>query len=176
MLMLHATHALYVDKASLTIGADRGIDTPGFLRRYTADRATIGRWFGQYARPDDFAAVGGAGAQVWYSHMASLDCYGLSDAYIAHKVKPLSSRPGHQKYAPLEYQLSRHPTIITSNYYRLTFSTYVPSPGEEAMWRAHGYHYVSVKLPGLLEAPWYAFLLRDDRSLGPYPAHAGREP
>jgi hypothetical protein len=166
LLAGHAAHAFTVDKQSLTIGADRGIDTPGFLRWYTADRAAIGKWFGQYAQPDDFAAVGGAGAQVYYSGIRSLDCYGLSDEYIAHKVRATQTRPGHQKYAPVDYQLSRHPTIITSNYYRIVNGPY---EGPDALWwRQRGYHYVTVPVPGL-SSPMYAFLLRNDRSFGPLP-------
>jgi hypothetical protein len=163
----HAWHAVRVDRASLRIGADRGIDTPGFLRWYTADRAAIGKWFGQYAQPDDYAAVGGAGAQVYYSRIRSLDCFGLSDEYIAHQVPPVSARPGHQKYAPLEYQLSRRPTIITSSYYRIAGAPYQPSPAEAEDWRRKGYRYVSAQIPGL-SSPWYSFLLRTDRRLGPF--------
>jgi arabinofuranosyltransferase len=173
LLAGHAWHAFTVDKKSLTIGADRGIDTPGFLRWYTADRAAIGKWFAQYVKEDDYAAVGGAGAQVYYSGIRSLDCYGLSDAYIAHKVPAHSSRPGHQKYAPDDYILSKKPTIITSYNYRIGAAPYVGA--DEAMWRARGYHYVSVQIPGL-SSPWYSFLLRNDRSLGPLPAEHGREP
>jgi hypothetical protein len=166
LLVGHGLHAREVDARSLVIGADRGIDTPGFLRWYTADRAAIGRWFAQYAQPDDYAAVGGAGAQVYYSRIRSLDCYGLSDAHIAHEVRPVSNRPGHQKYAPLEYQLARRPTIITSNYYRFVAAPYAPPPWEVSEWRQRGYRYVSVRVPGL-SSPWYAFLLRADRRLGP---------
>jgi hypothetical protein len=175
LLAGHAAHAVAVDKQSLVIGADRGIDTPGFLRWYTADRAAIGKWFGQFARPDDYAAVGGAGAQVYYSGIASLDCFGLSDEYIAHHVRAVSTRPGHQKYAPVEYQLAKKPTIITSNYYRLASSPWV-GPDQD-WWQKRGYHYVSVQVPGL-SSPWYAFLLRNDRSFGPLPkldAAAGTE-
>jgi arabinofuranosyltransferase len=161
----HVAHAAAVDRKSLIIGADRGIDSPGFLRWYTADRAVIGRWFGKLAQPDDYAVVGGAGAQVYYSGMRSLDCYGLSDAYIAHHVRPQSHRPGHQKYAPLEYQLARRPTIITSNYYRIAPQPYRPSPSEAADWRRRGYRYVSIRMEGL-SAPYYSFLLRTDRKLG----------
>ncbi len=113
--------------------------------------------------------VGGAGAQVYYSRMRSLDCFGLSDAYIAHRIPPQSDRPGHQKYAPLEYQLARRPTIITSNYYRIgPMPRCCPaiSAGDDAVWRARGYHYVSVQVPGL-SSPWYTFLKRMDRSVGP---------
>ena len=167
LLALHVAHAYPLTKRYEIIGADRGIDTPGFLRWYTADRAAIGKWFGSVRQPDDYAAVGGAGAQVYYSRMPSLDCYGLSDAHIAHEVRPQSSRPGHQKYAPLEYQLSKHPTIITSNYYRCCSPAYDrvpyrPSPADDAEWSSRGYRYVSVRVPGL-SSPWYSFLLRSDR-------------
>lgn len=164
LLAGHAGHAVAVDKKSLVVGADRGIDTPGYLRFYTADRAAIGKWFGARKQPDDYAAVGGAGAQVYYSGIPSLDCFGLSDAYIAHQVPAHSSRPGHQKYAPLGYQLSKKPTIITSAYYKLLPAPYVPPRGEAEMWRSHGYRYVSARVPGL-SSPWYAFLLRNDRTL-----------
>jgi hypothetical protein len=158
----HVAHESAVTRAALRVGSDQGIDSPGYLREYTANRAAIGRFFKKYARPDDFAAVGGAGAQVYYSEIPSLDCFGLSDAYIAHRVPASNNRPGHQKYAPLEYQLARRPTIITSNYYRIAEAPFVPSPGEAADWRARGYHYVNVRVEGLT-SPWYSFLERIDR-------------
>ncbi|MEO6953356.1 MAG: hypothetical protein ABI321_16265 [Polyangia bacterium] len=169
LLALHVAHAYPLTKRYEIIGADRGIDTPGFLRWYTADRAAIGKWFGAHRQDDDYAAVGGAGAQVYYSRIPSLDCYGLSDAHIAHAVKAQSNRPGHQKYAPLAYQLSKHPTIITSNYYRCCSPAYDrqpfrPSPGEAAEWAQRGYRYVGVRVEGL-SAPWYSFLLRNDRQV-----------
>lgn len=169
LLAGHVAHAVPVTKQSLTIGADRGIDTPGFLRWYTADRAVIGKWFGQYAQPDDLMAVGGAGAQVYYARMAALDCYGLSDAYIAHELKAISNRPGHQKYATLEYQLKRKPTIITSNYYKFEPRPFVPSRHEAEEWRRRGFHFVSVEMPELKAGRYYVFLKRLDRAIGPLP-------
>lgn len=171
VLVAHAAHAAVVDRLALTIGADRGptgnIDWPGFLRFYTNDRAAIGKWFGRYARPDDYAAVGGAGAQVYYSRIRSLDCFGLSDEHIAHEVPAVSSRPGHEKYAPDAYILSKRPTIITSGNYRLVDRPYVGP--DAAYWMKRGYHYVTVSVPGL-SSPMYSFLLRNDRSFGPLPA------
>jgi hypothetical protein len=167
LLAGYAWHDVTVDRTALARGSDNGIDSPGYLKWYTEDRAAIGRWFGRYARPDDYAAVGGAGAQVYYSGIRSLDCFGLSDAYIAHEVPAVSNRPGHQKYAPLEYQLAKHPTIITSNYYDIG-----PAPlvrPDAPFWRARGYHYVSVQIPGL-SSPWYTFLKRADRAFGPLAA------
>ena len=169
LLGLHAWHAVGIDRRALVIDgpSDRGIDRPGWLRWYTDDRAAVGRWFGRYARPDDYAAVGGAGAQVYFSDIRSLDCYGLSDEHIAHDVAAVSSRPGHQKYAPTDYILSRRPTIITSSNYRIQDRPYVGA--DAPFWMRAGYHYVAVDVPGL-SSPKYSFLLRNDRSLGPLPA------
>jgi hypothetical protein len=156
------------------VPVDRGIDTPAFLRWYTNDRAAIGKWFARHARPDDYAAVGGAGAQVYYSDIRSLDCFGLSDEHIAHDVPAMSSRPGHQKYAPDAYILSKRPTIITSHNYNIGYAPWV---GPDAQWwMVKGYHYVTVQVPGL-SSPMYSFLLRNDRSLGPLqPLMQEREP
>jgi arabinofuranosyltransferase len=168
-LFLHAANSVAVDRhATLFIGADRGIDTPGFLRHYTEDRAAIGKWLGQHVQPDDFQVVGGAGAQVYYAGIRALDSFGLADAYVAHNVPPVSVRPGHQKFAPVDYILSRKPTIITYNIYRIDSAPYTPSYTEAATWRARGFHFVSVRIPGL-SRPYYSFLKRLDRRLGPLP-------
>ncbi|PSM32397.1 hypothetical protein [Haliangium sp. UPWRP_2] len=172
LFALHLANTFFVDRFALSfIGADRGIDTPGFLRHYAADRTAIGKWLGQHVAPDDYQVVGGAGAQVYYAGIRALDSFGLCDAYVAKKTPPLSSRPGHQKFAPLSYVLSRTPppTILTYNVYRIAAAPYQPDAGEAAMWRSRGFHYVSVPIPGLSQ-PWYSFLKRIDRRLGPLPA------
>ena len=176
LLVAHGVNTYFVDRHALTfLGADRGIDTPGYLRHYTEDRAAIGRWLGQNVQPDDYQVVGGAGAQVFYAGIRALDSFGLSDAYVAHKVPPVSVRPGHQKFAPVDYVLSRKPTILTYNVYRILDEPYRPTPGEVAFWRGYGFHYVSVQIPGLSK-PWYSFLKRIDRRLGPLPPATDQSP
>ena len=168
---LHLANTVAIDRWALSfIGADRGIDTPGYLRHYAADRTAIGKWLGQHVQPDDYQVVGGAGAQVYYAGIRALDSFGLCDAYVAKRTPPLSTRPGHQKFAPLDYVLSRRPppTILTYNVYRIAAAPYQPDPAEAAAWRARGYHFVSVQIPGLSQ-PWYSFLKRIDRALGPLP-------
>ncbi|MDW8280160.1 MAG: hypothetical protein RMK29_00520 [Myxococcales bacterium] len=169
LLVLYGVNTWQVDRRALSfVGADHGIDTPAYLRHFAADRAAIGRWLGQHAQPDDYQVVGGAGAQVYYAGIRALDSFGLCDAYVARHVPPTSVRPGHQKFAPLSYVLSRKPTIITYNVYRIGDEPYRPSPEEARMWREHGFHFVSVQIPGL-SRPWYSFLKRVDRRLGPLP-------
>jgi hypothetical protein len=145
-----------------------GIDMPAYLRRFTADRALVGKWFGQYTKPDDLMSVGGSGAQVYYADVSAIDAFGLNDEFIAHKVPSRGNRPGHQKWAPDSYILSRHPTIMC-HLYKITAQPYRPSPPEAASWRAQGWRWVSARIPGL-DPPYYNFLLRRDRSLGPFGA------
>lgn len=171
LFALHLLNTFFVDRWALSfLGADRGIDTPGYLRHYAADRTAIGKWLGQHVAPDDYQVVGGAGAQVYYAGIRALDSFGLCDAYVAKRTPPLNSRPGHQKFAPLDYVLSRQPppTILTYNVYRIAGAPYEPDAGEASVWRARGFHYVSVQIPGLSQ-PWYSFLKRLDRRLGPLP-------
>jgi hypothetical protein len=141
-----------------------GIDAPGFLRRFTNDRALVGKWFHPLVHPDDLMSVGGAGAQVYFADVRAIDAFGLNDAYVAHQVPARSNRPGHQKWAPDSYILSRHPTILC-HLYKITATPYEPSPAEVQHWRALGFRWVSVIIPGL-QPPYYNFLLRRDRSLG----------
>jgi hypothetical protein len=169
VLLVYAGWSAQVTHRANTLVRDdppgSGIDMPGFLRRFTADRARIGRWFASYVQPDDKMSVGGAGAQVFYAGIPAIDAFGLSDEYVAHHVPSRSNRPGHQKWAPDSYILSRHPTILC-HLYKITAVPYVPSPVEVQSWRNQGWRWVSVRIPGL-DPPYYNFLLRRDRSLGP---------
>jgi hypothetical protein len=142
-----------------------GIDMPAYLRRYTRDRASIGKWFAAHVRDDDLMSVGGAGAQVYYARVKAIDAFGLNDEYVAHKVPAHSTRPGHQKWAPDSYILSRKPTILC-HHYKITATPYVPTPAEAQQFRSQGFRWVHVQIPGL-SPPYYNFLLRRDRSLGP---------
>ena len=46
-----------------------------------------------------------------------------------------------------------------------------PPAGDVAYWRGLGYEWVSAAVPGLAP-PYYSFLKRLDRPLGPFPARA----
>jgi hypothetical protein len=145
-----------------------GVDTPAYLRRFAYDRALIGKWFAQVVRPGDSMSVGGAGAQVYYAGVPAVDAFGLNDAFVAHSVPAVSSRPGHQKWAPESYLLSRGLTILCHTYH-IGAAPYVPGAAEAAHWRKRGWRWVSARVPGL-EPPYYSFLLRRDRALGPIAA------
>ena len=66
----------------------------------------------------------------------------------------------------LDVSNPKKPTIITSHNYRFVNAPYVPPEWEAKLWADRGYRYVSVQVPGMSSA-WYAFLLRNDRHMGP---------
>jgi hypothetical protein len=139
------------------IGADNGIDTPGYLKKYAEDRIPIGQWFAKNAHPDDLMTVGGAGVIPYYSGIPAYDVFGLVDAHIAHDPHmSASDRPGHQKWGSDQYMLSRNPTLITHRYC-------LPSPcAEEQAWIPPGYRWVKAVIPGPRPTT-YGFLKRRDR-------------
>ena len=153
LIALCAWNAARVDRGTLAfIGARDGIDSIGYLRKFADDRVIIGRWMRRNLPADTYVAVGGAGALPYSSGLRALDSFGLSDAYIAHHVRPAGDRPGHQKVAPLHYLLERKPDLICF-------------PPLAAL-KERGYRSVCMKPPGL-DAP-YCCLQRADRKLGPW--------
>jgi hypothetical protein len=150
--------SMRVSRVAITfIGADNGIDTPGYLKKYAEDRIPIGQWFGKNARPDDLMTVGGAGVIPYYSGIPAYDVFGLVDTHIAHDPHmSASDRPGHQKWGSDQYMLSRNPTLITHRYC-------LPSPcAEERSWNPAGYEWVKAVIPGPRPTT-YGFLKRRDR-------------
>ena len=116
----YAAHAVPVDARRADRSAPTAASTrPAFCAGTPRTAPPSARWFGQHAQPDDYAAVGGAGAQVYYSRIPSLDCFGLSDAHIAHKVPAGLEPPRPPEVRAPRLPALASPTIITSNYYRI---------------------------------------------------------
>ncbi|MBI5478607.1 MAG: hypothetical protein HY906_07130 [Deltaproteobacteria bacterium] len=188
VVLLHAASALDVSVRQVrATGADRGIDSIGYLKKFAADRALVGRWLGSVVQQDDVLTVGGAGAQPYYAGIPTLDAFGLTNAYVAHVLPSASDRPGHQKFACNEFVVENRPcpgtrkgsapppprprpTILCHTYRLGEYGPFHPPPGDAAYWRNLGYEWVSARIPGL-DPPYYSFLKRRDRALGPFPAH-----
>jgi hypothetical protein len=150
-----------------TIGADRGIDTPGYLKHYVDERRPIGQWLAAHGPEGALMTVGGAGVIPYFAiQMRAIDVFGLVDETIAHDPSmTVSARPGHQKWGSDAYMVSRNPIIMT-HYYRI-HAPHAPNPG---YWDARGYEWVTATIPGLKAPPLYSFLKRKDVAFGPFPA------
>ena len=148
------------------VGADNGIDTPAFLKKYAEERIPVGQWLGRYRQPDDLMTVGGAGVIPYYSEIPAYDVFGLVDAHIAHDPRmTTSNRPGHEKWGSDEYMLSRRPTLITHHYCLGRHC------GPENGYAMPGYEWVraATTTPDGASS-FYTFLKRRDRGFGPFPA------
>jgi hypothetical protein len=153
-------------QATSFVGADSGIDTPAYLKRYAEDRIPVGRWLGKYKGADDLMTVGGAGVIPYYSEIPAYDVFGLVDATIAHDPRmSVGNRPGHQKWGSDEYMLSRKPTLITHHY-----CLGAGCPVDNG-WAPPGFEWVRATAAMLGQSSLqYSFLKRRDRAFGPFPA------
>jgi len=60
-------------------------------------------------------ATDGAGAIPYFSDLPTIDQLGLNDAWVAHHGRPAPEgylRPGHQRYATLEYLMAQRVTFV----------------------------------------------------------------
>lgn len=153
-------------EASTFVGADNGIDTPAYLKKYAEERIPVGRWLAQYRRPRMLMTVGGAGVIPYYSEIPAYDVFGLVDTTIAHDPRmTASNRPGHQKWGSDEYMLSRKPTLVTHHY------CLGPHCAVENGAAPAGYQWVRATTSGPDgSASFYSFLKRRDCAFGPFPA------
>jgi hypothetical protein len=153
-------------EARTYVGADSGIDTPAYLKKYAEERIPVGQWLARYRQPDDLMTVGGAGVIPYYSEIPAYDVFGLVDTTIAHDPHmTTSNRPGHEKWGSDEYMLSRRPTLVTHHY------CLGPHCGVANGFTPPGYEWVRAATTSSDGAPsFYSFLKRRDRAFGPFPA------
>jgi hypothetical protein len=116
LLLGHGVHQQRLAARALQVKeperAERGIEPLGWTRLYARRWAAIGRWIHAHAEPSDWMAVGAAGAMPYFAGIANLDTFGLCDAWVAHEGPIVGNRPGHQRFAPESYILSKRPVFL----------------------------------------------------------------
>jgi len=119
----------------------RWIEPLAWTRNYGIIWADAGRFLREHAHPEDTMASPAAGAMPYFSELPNIDLFGLTDAEVAKHGHPNGSRPGHQRFATLEYVLRRRPTFIMLDECAL--------PGVWAGWKwtDSGYECVIVRAP-----------------------------
>jgi hypothetical protein len=125
----------------------------------------MGRWIAARADPPDWMAVGAAGAMPYHAGIRNLDTFGLCDAYVARHGRQVGTRPGHQRFAPREYILSKDPVFLFVGDYATRHRTTIR---RDAHWERAGYTFVEAELtPAHHGAPYpiyHYFLMRADRA------------
>jgi hypothetical protein len=144
---------------------DHGIDSPAFLMTYTEDRAAIGRATASCFRDDDFAILGGAGAQPYYARMRGIDVFGLVSRRIAHEEPRSNARAGHTKFGTPHLLAQYDPTFVMSCYRLHDKPAPPPLPCDVGFWKARGYESVTVHVPGMQQyGEYYTFLAKRSRN------------
>lgn len=147
--------------------AAAGVEPLGWTRLHALRWAAMGRWIASMASPGDWMAVGAAGAMPFYAGISNLDTFGLNDAFVAKNAPVVGDRPGHQRFAPLDYILSKEPVfLLIGNDYVL--ESPAPSLRRDPVWERRGYVWAEATLlreahgaPGRVH---HYFLLRRDRA------------
>ena len=137
----------------------------GWTRLYALRWRGIGSWLFRNRLAGDSTAVGAAGALPYFSELPNLDLFGLNDLEIARHGRLIGNRPGHQRFATMDYLLAQRPTFV----FMAPEATPL-EPGRlrfDRYWGAHGYVPIQIRvereLCGCAEAFYHQFLVRSDR-------------
>lgn len=119
LLVVHGRNQVQLRERALQVSepsrAEQGVEPLGWTRLYARRWGALGRWVSSLAEPDEWMAVGAAGAMPYYAGISNLDTFGLCDDFVAHHGASAGSRPGHQRFAPFDYMVRRRPTFIFVN-------------------------------------------------------------
>jgi len=138
----------------------------GWTRLYARRWQGIGSWLAKVRVAGDTTAVGAAGALPFYSDLPNLDLFGLNDLEIARHGRVIGNRPGHQRFATMDYLLAQKPTFIFMN----PEST-PPTSGRlryDHYWTSQGYLPLEIRvdreLCGCAEPFYHQFWVRRGRA------------
>lgn len=145
---------------------EHGIEPLGWTATYAKRWAATGRWLGAHSKAGDWLAVGAAGAMPFYSKLPNIDTFGLCDGYVARHGTVIGARPGHQRFAPIDYLLRRAPTFLLVNDY----ATSDPARfRQDPAWEQRGYVWIEAQItPAAHGAPsefYHYFLVRKERAV-----------
>ena len=146
--------------------AELHLEPLGWTRAYAKRWQGIGRWLAKVRVESDSTAVGAAGALPFYSELPNLDLFGLNDLEIARHGRLIGNRPGHQRFATMDYLLARKPTFVFMNPESTPFTT--GRLRYDRYWLNHGYLPIEIRVDAELcdcaETFYHQFLVRRDRA------------
>lgn len=159
-LALRAMRVAHSSRAALRL------EPLGWTRLYARRWQGIGSWLAQIRVAGDSTAVGAAGALPFFSELPNLDLFGLNDSEIARHGRVIGNRPGHQRFATMDYLLAQKPTFIFMNPEstpstptRLRYDRY---------WTSHGYVPIEIRVDrqrcDCPETFYHQFFVRRERA------------
>jgi arabinofuranosyltransferase len=142
------------------------LESLGWTRLYALRWQGIGRWLARAKVSTDSTAVGAAGALPYYSELPNLDLFGLNDLEVARHGRIIGNRPGHQRFATMDYLFAQQPTFV----FMSPESTPL-RPGRlryDRHWTSRGYLPIEIRvdreLCGCPETFYHQFLVRRERA------------
>ena len=170
LLLAHGQSQLAMAREATQIAATSRaalrLEPLGWTRLYALRWQGIGRWLAGARAKSDSTAVGAAGALPYYSELPNLDLFGLNDLEIARHGRLIGNRPGHQRFASMEYLFAQKPTFVFMSPEatplsptRLRYDRY---------WTSRGYLPIEIRvdpeLSGCAEPFFHQFLVRRERA------------
>jgi len=138
----------------------------GWTRLYALRWQGIGRWLARAKAENDSTAIGAAGALPFFSELPNLDLFGLNDLEIARHGRIIGNRPGHQRFAAMDYLFAQEPTFV----FMRPESTPL-EPGRlryDSYWTSRGYLPIEIRIDRELcacpETFYHQFLVRRERA------------
>jgi len=158
--------ALHANRVADSSRAALRLEPLGWTRVYAKRWQGIGTWLQRASRPGDSTAVGAAGALPYYSELPNLDLFGLNDLEVARHGRIIGNRPGHQRFATMDYLFAQKPTFVFMNPEATPLS-----PGRlrhDRYWESHGYVPIEIRvdreLCGCAETFYHQFFVRRERA------------
>ena len=118
------------------------------------------------AATTDSTAVGAAGALPFFSGLPNVDLFGLNDLEIARHGRVIGNRPGHQRFAQMDYLMAQKPTFVF-----MSPEATPLEPGRlryDRYWTSHGYVPIEIRVDRELcdcpETFYHQFLVRRERA------------
>jgi arabinofuranosyltransferase len=170
LLIAHGQSQLAMAREATQISASSRaalrLEPLGWTRAYALRWQGIGRWLARTRAQGDSTAVGAAGALPFFSELPNLDLFGLNDLEIARHGRIIGNRPGHQRFAEMDYLLREKPTFV----FMSPESTPL-RPGRlryDRYWTSHGYLPIEIRVDRELcncpETFYHQFLVRRERA------------
>ena len=138
----------------------------GWTRAYARRWQGIGKWLSRVRAPQDSTAVGAAGALPFFSELPNLDLFGLNDLEIARHGRIIGNRPGHQRFAAMDYVFAQKPTFVFMNPEATPLR-----PGRlryDRYWTSRGYVPIEIRVDPELcdcaETFYHQFFVRRERA------------
>jgi arabinofuranosyltransferase len=169
LLASYAVHQAVLARRAMQMSEEGrralGIEPLGWTASYARRWAAMGRWIACHAGAGDVLAVGAAGAMPFYARLPNIDTFGLNDYTVARQGQIIGSRPGHQRFATIDYLLRRSPTFLLISDYATDRPTQFK---RDPVWEERGYLWVEAHvLPSVHQAEkefFHYLLVKHDRA------------